>query len=205
MAQNKKLITIPQAARYCSVSRVTLWRWVKSGKVKAFLSPGGQYKIREKDLESFIFGEMGYLNTTDLANEKKILIVDDDPEIQNIIVKILSKNGYRAASASDGLDAGIKIAKFGPDLIILDLLMPHMDGFEVCRRIKGDRDHFHIKIIILTGYDTPQNRERILEAGADAYLSKPVRKDDLLEHIENLLSPSDTQTTLHNKEVMLYD
>lgn len=201
MTQQNNFFTIPQAARYCSISRVTLWRWVKSGKLKAFISPGGHYKIREKDLQSFIQGRMGYLPNAGRQNEKKILIVDDDPDVQNILAKILSANDYRAEVASDGLDAGIKIVQFKPDLILLDLFMPKVDGFEVCKRIKGDTDHSHIKILILTGYDTKENKDRTFEAGADGYLSKPVKKNDLIQQIEDLLGPENEQTTLTTKEV----
>jgi excisionase family DNA binding protein len=204
MAPDNNFFTIPQAAKHCSISRVTLWRWVKSGKVKAFLTPGGQYRIREEDLESFIQGKMGYLSVADLTQEeKKILIVDDDPEIQKILASILSLNNYQTEVASDGLDAGIKIMRFKPDLIILDLYMPQMDGFEVCRRIKENLDHSHIKILILTGYDSRENRDQIIEAGADAYLSKPVKKDDLLHHIQQLFNNNGEQTLSSKKEVIV--
>ncbi len=205
MTQHNRFLTIPQAAKHCSISRVTLWRWVKSGNLKAFVSPGGHYKIREKDLKSFINGRMGYLSTADRQDTKKILIVDDDPDVQKILAKILSANDYRAEVASDGLDAGMKIVQFKPDLIILDLLMPKMNGFEVCRRIKEDREHAHIKILILTGFDTKENKDRSLRAGADGYLSKPVKKNDLIRHIEKLFGSDDEQTLPTTKEVMVSD
>ena len=202
MTQDTNFFTIPQAAKHCSISRVTLWRWVKSGKLKAFLTPGGHYKIREKDLESFILVKMGHLSADDLTKQKRILIVDDDREIQKIITKFLAMKNYQTVVASDGLDAGIKIVQFKPDLMILDLFMPQMDGFDVCRRIKKDADHSHIKILVLTGYDTKENKDRILAAGADAYLSKPVKKDDLLQHIEALFESNKEQIRSSKKEVI---
>ncbi|MBL7180336.1 MAG: response regulator, partial [Desulfobacterales bacterium] len=180
--------TIPQAAKFCSISRVTLWRWVKSGKLKAFLTPGGQYKIRKDDLVSFIRGEMGHLPGNEFSQETKILIVDDDPQVQKLFKKMLSRNGYSIEVASDGFEAGVKTVQFKPDLIILDLIMPGMDGFEVCRQIKQNANTSHIKIIACTGYDTKENKDRIMQAGADGYLVKPVEKSALFQKIKGLLS-----------------
>nr|MBC8361753.1 response regulator [Candidatus Desulfatibia profunda] len=188
MTQNNIFFTIPQAAKFCSISRVTLWRWVKSGKLKAFLTPGGQYKIRKDDLVSFIRGEMGHLPGNEFSQETKILIVDDDPQVQKLFKKMLSRNGYSIEVASDGFEAGVKTVQFKPDLIILDLIMPGMDGFEVCRQIKQNANTSHIKIIACTGYDTKENKDRIMQAGADGYLVKPVEKSALFQKIKGLLS-----------------
>ena len=182
------LFTIPQAAKICSVCRTTMWRWVKSGKLEAFLTPGGQFKIREGDLKFFIQKRMKHLPVAEFSQGKKILVVDDDPGIQKLLNKILSSNGYRRETASDGFEAGTKIMQFKPDLIILDLFMPGMDGFEVCRQIKESSNTSHIKILALTGYDSKENKERIMRAGADGYLVKPVGKSVLLKNVKNLIS-----------------
>lgn len=179
--------TIPQAAKMCSVARTTMWRWVKSGKLKAFLTAGGQYKIRRDDLKSFIRERMKHLPIAVASQEKKILIVDDDPATQNLLTRMLSSNGYRMSVASDGFEAGLKTIHFKPDLIILDLFMPGMDGFEVCKQIKENTNTSHIKILAHTGYDTRENKDRIMEAGADGYMAKPVRKKTFIENIEFFL------------------
>jgi len=125
--------------------------------------------------------------TKDQLAGKKILIVDDDPLILDLLTKILSAQKYETDVASSGFEAGAKVAKFEPDLIILDLIMPKMSGFEVCRQIKEDPDTSHIKILAITGYDTEENREKIMKAGADDYMAKPVKRDILLRHVEGLL------------------
>jgi len=101
---------------------------------------------------------------------------------------MLSSKKYKTEMASSGFEAGAKVVKFKPDLIILDLIMPEMSGFEVCRQIKKDPETSHIKILAFTGYDSKESRDRIMEAGADDYMVKPVEKDVLLQHVEALLT-----------------
>ena len=117
----------------------------------------------------------------------KILIVEDDIYMQDLLTEILSREEYETETASSGFEAGTKVVKFKPGLVILDLIMPLMSGFEVCRMIKEDPDTSHIKILALTGYDTEENRKKIMEAGADGYMTKPVERVVLLRHVENLL------------------
>ena len=187
MAVKKDIFTIPQAAQYCSIHRVTLWRWVKSGELKSFHTPGGHFRILKEDLESFMREKGMLFPSHKYSNKKKILIVDDDKDIHELINRILSSNGYRVEVASDGFEAGTNILRFKPDLMILDLFMPGMDGFQVCKRIKTDPNASHIKILAITGFDTDENRKRILQAGADGYLAKPMKKRTLLQKIEKIL------------------
>ncbi len=188
MHKIKDVFSIPEAAKYCAVDRVTFWRWVKSGQVKTSATPGGHHRIMKEDLESFMVesGLSKFANKK-FAN-KKILIVDDDPNILKVFSLALSSNNYQTAVALNGFVAGISVMQFQPDLIILDLIMPEIDGFEVCKRLKGDTKTSHIKIIVLTGYDTKENKKQAFEAGADMFLAKPVEKEDLLDSIESLLT-----------------
>jgi excisionase family DNA binding protein len=184
MTEKNDIFTIPRAAKYCSIHRVTLWRWVKSGELKSFHTPGGHFRILRQDLESFM-SEKGMLFPFHKHSiKKKILIVDDDPKIRELLAQILSSNGYRVEVASDGFEAGTHTLRFKPDLIILDLFMAGMDGFEICKRIKTDPSASHIKILAITGFDTDENRNRIMQAGADGYLAKPIEKTTLLQHME---------------------
>lgn len=180
--------TIPQAANICAVCRTTMWRWVKSGKLKSFLTPGGRHTIRKEDLKAFINDRMQHLPIAESSQKNKILIVDDDPAIQKLLNKMLSNNGYSIEIASDGFEAGFKTIQFKPDLMILDLFMPGMDGFEVCKQIKNNSTTSHIKIIAFTGYDTPENKDRIIQAGADGYLAKPVERAVLLKNVGYFLN-----------------
>ena len=183
-----ELYTVGQAAEHCSLSRGTVWRYIKSGDLKASQTPGGHFRILRKDLDAFIVERGMYPLANNLSSGKKILIVDDDPQIRDVLTQILSANDYETETASSGFSAGAKVATFKPGLIILDLLMPQMSGFEVCRLIKEDPQTSHIKILIITGYDTEENREKIIKAGADDYMAKPLTKDALLVHVAGLLN-----------------
>ena len=185
---SKELFTVPQAAKYCAIGRVTLWKYVKSGELKASLTPGGHYRILRKDLEVFVRQKGMYPLANYKPPGKKILIVDDDAAIREIIERTLSAHQYETETAAEGFEAGVKVSTFQPGLIILDLQMPGMDGFEVCRQIKRNPATSHIKILIITGYGSVENHDRIISEGADDYLVKPVEKDTLLRHVKDLLS-----------------
>ncbi len=190
MIRNKQLdiLTIPQAAEFCAVDRVTMWRWIKAGKIKASVTPGGHHRLLREDMESFLTHQGMSLLTKDYSPQKKILIVDDESQFCDAISQLLSLNDYKTSVAEDGFAAGLQITQFKPDLVLLDLVMPGMDGFEVCSLVKGNSDTSHIIILAVTGYDTEENRKQIMAAGADGYLAKPIEKDVLLKNIEELLN-----------------
>ncbi|MBT8357828.1 MAG: response regulator [Deltaproteobacteria bacterium] len=185
---NDEIFSIPQAAKRCAISRWTLMKCVNSGELKASRTPGGHYRILKQDLEDFIIKKEMYPQVYNHSLNKRILIVDDDLQVQKLLTVMLSSKQYIAETASSGFEAGAKVVKFKPSLIILDLVMPEMSGFEVCRQIKKNPETSYMKIMVLTGHDSKENREGIMEAGADDYLVKPVEKNVLLEHVEHLLS-----------------
>jgi excisionase family DNA binding protein len=181
------LLTVPQAARHCAMSRGTIWKYVKSGEIKAFMTPGGQYRIRQTDFNAFMKRNNMYPHASDEPDSQRILLVDDEPKILKMLTTILSSAGYSLKTAKDGFDAGVKLMTFKPGLVILDLIMPGMDGFEVCRQIKTNADTAHIKVLAVTGHDCQENRDRILSEGADAYLTKPFFRNELMQTIDVLL------------------
>jgi DNA-binding response OmpR family regulator len=124
----------------------------------------------------------------------KILVVDDDPDVLEAINIILEANGYEVVTARDGLDGLDKLKEEKPDLMILDLLMPRMDGFEVCKELKDPRraKYAHIPIIILSSVKEQASRRRYeLETGlqldVDDYVEKPIEHTILLERVEKIL------------------
>lgn len=183
----KDLLSTIQAADYCSMSRISIWKYVKAGYLKASKTPGGNYRILKHDLINFMQKKGIHPIGTYQPVKKKILIVDDNSVIQDQIEKILTKFGYQTDTAADGFQAGIKVMEFKPGLVILDLIMPGMDGFEVCRRIKENPSTAYIKILVITGYGTPENQNRIMAAGADGFMTKPLSLKDLAQKVNSLL------------------
>jgi DNA-binding response OmpR family regulator len=118
----------------------------------------------------------------------KILIVDDEPSIVVPIQFLMEQNGYTVAVAYNGKDAMDNVATFRPDLIILDLMLPGMDGFEVCQRVRGNRDWSHIKIIIVTAMGREANMAKGMALGADAYIIKPFSNADMVFKVKSLLA-----------------
>jgi excisionase family DNA binding protein len=181
-------LTLAQAAKICGVTRVTMWRWVKANDLPATTTLGGHHRIRKSDLSVFLQKNTFAVDGKDQGI--RILIVDDDPSIQKLISRTLERCGYMVETCANGFEAGIAVMRFRPHLIILDLFMPYLDGFQVCGLLKKDAETAGIKIIAISGHSSDANIERVLECGADIFLRKPLSKTILIEQIESLLRQS---------------
>ena len=182
----KKIYSITQAAALCKLNRVTLWRWIRSGKLRAYQTPSGQYRIKQDDLERFIQNGLSYLQADLPDNQNTILIIDDDPQFRKLVRKIVSNDRFDIQEAGNGFEAGVKIIKHMPSILILDLFMPEIDGFDICRQIKSDPNTRNIKVIVVTGMGSPEIEEKVRRLGADAYFTKPVERRELMACIERL-------------------
>jgi len=119
---------------------------------------------------------------------KKILVVDDEPEIVEFFRDLLADQfRHQLQSAADGFTAGRLVQVFQPDLVILDLLLPGVDGFQVCKMIREDPESANTKILAVTGYDSEDIKEKIIQSGADDYLGKPLEYQTTLDKISKLL------------------
>ena len=179
--------TIPQAAQIFRVNRVTLWRWIKAGRLTAHQMPTGHYRIRGDDLRRFLNEKLSFIDLKTDTQAIGVLVVDDDALFRKLIKKFLSDGRFAVEGAANGFEAGLKILKHQPSLLILDLYMPEMDGFEVCRTIRNDTHLSALKIIAVTGYSSAEVQQRIIDLGADRYLEKPIEKKGLLRCINELL------------------
>lgn len=186
-----KFLTTGDIASYCEVTSAAVLKWIDSGKLPVFTTPGGHYRVLRSDFRTFLlrhgmFVDEGFFGKG--RNKKRILIVDDEPSVVTFIESaLILEHKYELATAADGFEAGQLVATFQPDLIILDIMLPGMDGFEVCRRVKEDEATSHVKILAITGFATEENVQKIMHAGADDYMAKPLKLQELQKKVEELL------------------
>lgn len=180
-------LTTGQAARQCQVSIPALKGWIRDGRLTAFKTPGGHSRIELGEFQRFL-QKHGMPAYPVFSPTSRILIVDDEPLIVNLFVELLTRQprGFELETATNGYEALIKVGSFKPSLLILDVVMPELDGVEVCRRLKGDPETRGIKILGITGY--PDSIPALIEAGADACLTKPLNLRRMEPELERLLA-----------------
>ncbi|MBW2064109.1 MAG: response regulator [Deltaproteobacteria bacterium] len=184
------IFTVFQASKYCNVSPKTIINWIEAGHIPAYRTVGGHRRIKKPDLEDFMRKQGIPLPEEEIATERKrILIVDDDPIIVETIVQALEEEeyDYEVISASDGFEAGLQVNHFKPHLLILDIMMPDINGYEVCRKIKESHETRDTKIIVLSAYLDDEKFAKMKEYGADLCFSKPLPLPQLKLEVAQLL------------------
>ena len=185
-------LTTGDVARYCHTTVMQVNRWIKSGALKSFRNPGGQNRITRGEFQRFLEknGMPVIEEYFDNSKGKKILVADDDPTGVNAISYLLKAQSkeFKVEVSKDGYETLIKAGDFKPDLLILDIRMPKIDGLEVCRRLRQNKEITpNIKILAITGHSDAYDREFVLKNGANDYLLKPFDKNSLLDHVERLI------------------
>ncbi|MFC1676356.1 response regulator [Planctomycetota bacterium] len=185
----KELFTTGEAAVVCKISQQTIIRCFDSGRVEGFRVPGSKFRrIPRQSLIKFMKENkipMGDLR----SGKRKVLIVDDDLEIAELIADVLIRDGrFEIKTASSGYEAGVQTQRFRPDLILLDYMLPDVNGNVVCRTIRRNPDFENIKIIIISGVVKADEIEDLLESGAEGFIKKPFNITDLTNQITSVLS-----------------
>lgn len=184
-ADAKRVLTTFEAAKELGVAFSTVNYWVDSGMLRGFRTPGGHRRIPRASLDAFI-AEYHYGRIDVPA---RVLIVDDDAAFRRSMKRRLTaaKIGAELLEADNGFDAGRIIAEEKPGVVILDIHLPGIDGFEVMRQVVGMKHR--PKIIAVSGHAPVEYRARSLKLGAAAFFSKPVDTDAFLEVLRGLLKP----------------
>jgi excisionase family DNA binding protein len=175
---NKPYLMPSEAAKLLMVSPITVRAWAQKGLLPSETTHGGHRRFLRETVEQFA----KQCKTVPQRNDLRVLIVDDDKQVAGFLVEWLTglDQPFIVSAATDGFEAGRKVHTFEPDIILLDLMMPELDGFAVCRQIKADPDTSDIRVIAMTGYSCPENEQRILEVGAEICIPKPLDTKVLL-------------------------
>jgi excisionase family DNA binding protein len=201
--KKERVFSAHEVANICGVVNQTAINWIDKGHLEAYTTPGGQYRVYADVLAKFL-QKQGMRMPDELrqilAEQSKIenvLIVDDDQELNDLIKQYLDKRypEFTVNQALDGFDAGRAIADYKPDVILLDLNLPGVDGYKLCRQIKQDENLSRPIVIAITGMEDADVESRATEAGADAFLRKPVQLDSLPAMIEELAENRVTRRT----------
>jgi excisionase family DNA binding protein len=179
----REWLTLGQAAAFLGAAQSTVRKWADGGRLPAFYTPGGHRRFRRADLEAFLAGPRG--GSGPRSAGASVLVVDDDAGLREFIRANLEAEGYsvrEAGSASEGLAA---LDEAPPDLILLDVLMPKMDGWEMLRRVQERHGVDAIQVIMYSG--KVEEAGKAEERGAQAFIGKPFDPAKLLEATKQLL------------------
>jgi excisionase family DNA binding protein len=184
----KDLFTTGEAADICRVSQQTIIRCFDSGRLKGFRVPGSKFRrIPRASLIRFMRDNSIPLDNLD-SGKRKVLIVDDDAEIVELISDILSREGgFEIRTASSGYEAGMITQQFRPDLILLDYMLPDVNGNVVCQTIRKNPEFENTRIIIVSGVIKQDEIDQLLRAGAQEFLHKPFNVSELLDKVNAAL------------------
>ncbi|MGC8653386.1 MAG: response regulator [Candidatus Kryptoniota bacterium] len=189
--ETEQPLSVGQAARILRVSSKTILNWIRAGRLKAYATPGGHFRVWPSDLNKFIKAhKMDIQFDYKEVRPKRILIVDDDEMYAEMVRVVLEEKieGVEIQISKDGYEGLILIGEFKPDLVILDLLMPGLDGFKVLELLSARKPINPVKILVLSGNLTKNTVDRLRLSQADGWVAKPVSVNDLLNHVLTLLS-----------------
>ena len=184
MSTTKTVFTTGEAAKICKVSQQTIIRCFDNGTLKGFRVPGSRFRRIPRD-QLFVFMKDNGIPTDALeSGKKKLLIVDDDQDLVDLMRDTFERDGrFDIRTANNGFDAGMQVKEFRPDLVVLDVMLPDINGREVCQRVRSDRTKDTVKILCISGMVESDKIADLRMAGADDFMQKPFTTDRLLERV----------------------
>jgi excisionase family DNA binding protein len=186
--RHKSVYTTGEAAEACRLSQQTIIRCFDSGQLQGFRVPGSKFRRIPRD--SLIkFMKTNGIPLDGIESDKiRVLVVDDDPQIVELFADVLQANGrFEVASASTGYDAGVMTQQFSPDVVVLDYMLPDINGNVVCKTIRENAELSHIKVLIISGVVNPAEIEKLMAAGADDFIKKPFNIENVMKRIVELV------------------
>lgn len=184
----KEVYSTGEAAKICKVSQQTIIRCFDSGKLQGFYVPGSRFRrIPRESLVKFMKENSIPVSALE-SGKKKVLVVDDEPEIVDLLVDVLERDGrFEVKTATGGYDAGLLTQQFRPDVIVLDYLLPDINANVVCKTIRSDPTLAETRIIIISGMVEEDKVRDLHELGVHAFMRKPFQIEELVGKIAELL------------------
>lgn len=179
----RKAIGTYELAKICHVAAATVGRWVDNGKLPCFTTGGGHRRVWSNDVVTFLKSHnMPVPAQLGEGNALRVLVVDDEAIIRRSIIRIIKKQNpdLEIHEAKDGFEAGHKVASVRPSLIILDVMLPGLNGNDVCVMVRKDERLSSTRILAMSSYKGDEAKNRMLKAGADDFIAKPFEPADLI-------------------------
>ncbi|MBI5239520.1 MAG: response regulator [Elusimicrobia bacterium] len=185
-----KTYTTYEIAKFCDVYPSSVIHWIDAGKLKAYVTPGGHHRVMREDLIRFL-QHCGIAVPKELGADerRKVFIVDDDVELARLIDRAFRKQpqAFQTEVFHTGVEALIRIGHAVPDLVILDIVLPKMDGCQVCKILKTRPQTREVKIIGISGKRFPMAEKELARYRVDAFYRKPLDLEELLAKSAELL------------------
>jgi|GEM_PF-1339937 len=184
----KRIFTTGEAAELCGLSQQTIIRSFDKGRIHGFKVPGSKFRRIPRD-ELIRFMKDSGIPVSLLGEKYRILIVDDDPTHTALVEHALASDGrFECRAAANGYDAGLETERFRPDVILLDFMLPDIDGAIVCRRVR-ERDEFkRTRVLFISAVSDDAQLSAIKKAGADDFVRKPINAGDLVARLSALIA-----------------
>jgi CheY-like chemotaxis protein len=181
---HKKVFTTGEVADICHLSQQTVIRCFDTGQLGGFRVPGSKFRrVPRSELVKFM--KANNIPLEMLGGDKvRVLVVDDDPEIIELFADVLNADDrFEVATAQTGYDAGVLTTQFNPDVVVLDYMLPDINGNVVCKTIRANKDLARIKILVISGVVNPAEIKSLMDAGADEFIKKPFNIESVIERI----------------------
>jgi excisionase family DNA binding protein len=184
----KTVFTTGEAAKICKVSQQTIIRCFDSGQLGGFRVPGSRFRRIPREILFKFMKDNGIPTDALESGKRKALVVDDDEELVELIRDVLEADGrFEVRVANNGFDAGMMVKEYHPDIIVLDVMLPDINGREVCQRVRTDTTLDDVRIICISGMVEEDKVAELKEAGADDFVQKPFEVEDLIARMCRLL------------------
>lgn len=191
----KTVFTTGEAAKICKVSQQTIIRCFDNGQLKGFRVPGSRFRRIPRESLSKFMKDNGIPTDALETGKRKVLLVDDEIELLELMSRALGEDGrFEVRTASNGFDAGMMVKEYRPDVIVLDVMLPDINGREVCQRVRADTTLSDVRILCISGMVEDDKVQELRLAGADDFLNKPFEMDNLIERMCQLLDMESATT-----------